>query len=176
MKAEEYLGRLVEYCHLKVICLLRVVETGSSNENKIKKTRLQERKTADVWQKVLRWCLMWWGKLLFNNSDAGVDGANDGGDVENDDGDSDDNDDQGKPGAVRRTSCWTNPGSALLWRGKRSEDVRLITLVLHQKHCINCKCRWHGDWHGFIIGCEVNNSELCKLCAIFSHNLSFQLC
>ena len=30
MAAEEYLGRLVEYCHLKVTCLLRVVETGSS--------------------------------------------------------------------------------------------------------------------------------------------------
>ena len=28
MKAEEYLGRVVEYCHLKVTCLLRVVETG----------------------------------------------------------------------------------------------------------------------------------------------------
>ena len=36
VKAEEYLGRLVEYCHLKVICLLRVVETGSSNENEMK--------------------------------------------------------------------------------------------------------------------------------------------
>ena len=69
-----------------------------------------------------------------------VGGADDGGDDENDDGDGD-NDDQGKHGAVRRTSCWTNPGSALLWRGKHSEDVRLITLVLHQKHCINCKCR-----------------------------------
>ena len=67
-----------------------------------------------------------------------VGGADDGGDVENDD--CDDNDDQGKPGAVRRTSCWTNPDSALLWRGKRSGDDRLITLVLHQKHCINCKC------------------------------------
>jgi len=30
VKAEEYLGRLVEYCHLKVICLLRVVETGET--------------------------------------------------------------------------------------------------------------------------------------------------
>ena len=29
INAEEYLGRLVEYCHLKVTCLLRVVETGS---------------------------------------------------------------------------------------------------------------------------------------------------
>ena len=62
-------------------------------------------------------------------------GADDGGDVENDDGD--DNDDQGKPGAVRRTSCWTNPDSALLWREKRSGDVRLIALILH---CLNCKC------------------------------------
>lgn len=79
------------------------------------------------------------------DDDAGVHncvgGADDGGDVENDDGDSDDNDDQGKPGAVKRTSCWTNPDSALLWRGKRSGDVRLITLVLHLKHCINCKRR-----------------------------------
>jgi len=30
MKAEEYLGRVVEYCHLKVTCLLRVVETGET--------------------------------------------------------------------------------------------------------------------------------------------------
>ena len=63
-----------------------------------------------------------------------------GGDVENDDGDNNDDDDQGKLGAVRRTSCWTNPDSALLWRGRRSGDDRLITLVSHQKHCINYKC------------------------------------
>ena len=86
------------------------------------------------------------GDVLLNDpdDDAGVyncvGGADDGGDVENDDGDSDDNDDQGKLGAVRRTSCWTNPDSALLWRGRRSGDDRLITLVSHQKHCINYKC------------------------------------
>ena len=54
-----------------------------------------------------------------------------------DDGDDNDDDEQGKLGAVSRTSCWTNPDSALLWREKRSGDVRLIALILH---CLNCKC------------------------------------